>query len=151
MDTEAVHATPLPKKRRKRNPDQWQRNLPKKSINSGKNFVWKNRKGEEKVHLGKSIREGSRCEENKCKKQCKEISDDRQRIHDEFWAMGNVNLQRGFILQHVEIKKKQRERKRNEEKDGKNIKRRTRTDTRIYSFFYMEKRRLVVRIFFFQR
>ena len=120
----------MPNKKRKRNEENWQANLRKKAVNTGKKFTWKSRKGEEKG-CSRDRKIGKRCKET-CKKDCKKISDkDREMILKSFWESGEAILQRAFILDNVKAAPKARERKRTKD-NKKAVKPRNRASTRIY-------------------
>ena len=110
LGTEATYATPLPKPKRKRNPEDWQVKKRKIALNSGKVFTWKKRNGEVKTY-GRERKVGELCKDT-CKKRCKSITDEeRELIHKSYWKMGSAELQRGFLLKYVRQAPKARERK----------------------------------------
>ena len=65
-----------------------------------------------------------------CKKQCTvNISEEeREYIFKSFWDVGDINLQRSFLLQRVKVTKKSQERKQKHDA-GREIKRRNRMST----------------------
>ena len=98
---------------------------------------------------------GERCIYS-CKRECMEIDEERQQIHENFWALGDINLQRGFLIQHVKEVEKQRERKRESKGKGKEnkskreneIKPRNRQKARVYSFSNKNGPKVVCQKFF---
>ena len=132
---------------------KWQKHNKRKCINSGKKFVGKTAKGGLKISGGKKI--GERCIYS-CKRECMEIDEERQQIHENFWALGDINLQRGFLIQHVKEVEKQRERKRESKGKGKEnkskreneIKPRNRQKARVYSFSNKNGPKVVCQKFF---
>ena len=98
--TEACYATPLQKKKKKRNPNNWQVKKRKAALNSGKVYTWKKRNGELKV-LGRERPVGARCPDS-CKRDCNSITEeDRMLINQSYWKMGDAELHRGFLLKYV--------------------------------------------------
>ena len=128
-------------------------------VNSGKQFTWKNRKGGEKT-FGRERKVGERCDRKRkegededvdlsCRQDCKNISDEaRQMIHDSFWNLGSVMLQRNFIADHVKVLPKKRERKRKDENNTNPKPRRNRQGTRQYQLTTNHQRIVVCQKFF---
>lgn len=133
LGTEAAFATPLSpsKRRKKRHPDTWQKVSRKKSINTGKSFAFKNRA--DKVYKETKEKKLQPPCGDTCKKKCKEkiTEEGRQMIFDDFWSMGDIDLQRSFLAQRVICQSKKRTRIRDAKNQGK--KRRNRIATRIYT------------------
>lgn len=125
LGTEATYATPLAGKKRKREPEKWKVNVKKQKVNSGEpyNFVNKRGKSRGKVTRKEGKKMGPACNET-CNFQCSEnISpEERLKIHQNFWSLNDVSLQRAFILSTVskiqkedELEKKQKVEKRGQE------------------------------------
>lgn len=83
------------KRKRKADPKTWRKTAAKICRNSGKHYVSssKSRKNFDAKKIGKTCT-------NKCKLQCtmKIKEEDRQKIFDEFWKLGDLQRQRQFIL-----------------------------------------------------
>ena len=117
-----------PKKRRKRDEQNWKRNKQKRKRQAGEEFVYQTKKGD-KVKLAKAEKEA--CAET-CKKQCtaKLTEEDRKKIHQDYWGLPNLERKRLFISKCVRTSKKNRERKREKVKG----KRRDRQLSRSFQF-----------------
>ena len=108
--TEARHPEEKsPRKARKRKPELWIRNVRKAKVNSGKAYQQVRKDG--KVDQAKSKEIGEPC---KCKKKCHEnlTNEERSRIFETYWEMGDREVQRGFLVKWVKRQQKIRERKR---------------------------------------
>ncbi|KAJ8944554.1 hypothetical protein NQ314_009460 [Rhamnusium bicolor] len=94
--TEAASVENKVSRKRKRQENKWKRNVAKKLKNTGQSYV---------SSTGKEVN-GRRLREpcgSKCRLKCRDkISlDDRGRLFQQFWEMGNVNKQREYIIRHI--------------------------------------------------
>ena len=91
-------------RKRHRNETDWKRNIIKKSRNTGKSYVsWKG-KFQAKRELKASC--------VTCRMKCTEkfAEEERRRIFDEYWKLGDINRQRDFISKCVKFNMKARNR-----------------------------------------
>lgn len=133
VGSEAQQVTPLVTPRGKRsNPDNWERNVKKRKLNSGDAYNITNKRGKTSVKKGKAPKPpcGPKCR-NKCTTNDDPMTEvERDVIFYQFWALGDIDLQRCFIINHVKSEKKKRQRIRyNVNKSGKF---RVRESTRTY-------------------
>ncbi|CAH2010520.1 unnamed protein product [Acanthoscelides obtectus] len=91
-------------KKRKRVPDEWQKNKAKRLRNTGKSYesIRKIKKSDGSIERMKVKREERKMSApcgKKCRLKCstKISQDQRQKIFEEYWQLGDVLQQRGFI------------------------------------------------------
>ena len=136
LGTEARQPKVLVKRKRKRNPEKWRKN------------VKKSRLYEELRKYG-SVAENDdgpldnvkdSCKE--CRKECstKFTEENRRAINVDFWNLKSITLQRLFITKFVKVKPKNRSRTRETTKSGR---RRNRSFARCYTFAHPESGELV--------
>ncbi|CAH1111545.1 unnamed protein product [Psylliodes chrysocephalus] len=79
-------------RKRMRNPESWEKNKRKKNRNSGQVYTTVNGKSVAKRRMGVTCSE-------KCRIKCssKVNDNERQRIFDFYWKLGDINLQRNFV------------------------------------------------------
>lgn len=91
--------TPIKNSRkRKRQPELWERNIKKTQKNMGKSYVTSSGKEMPAKSLGPTCGE-------KCRLKCAEkiSGDERMLIFEQFWSLKDVNLQREFVLRCTEV------------------------------------------------
>ena len=131
IGTEALHPTPRLERKRKRQPEKWEKNEAKKAKNSGKEFTrkrWKDGKAYISTVKRKELKPPCICKRFKCYEVFTE--EIRKKIFDDFYNAADKTIQSQQIAALVKEQKKMRERKRNEAKI------RTRTMSRQYHLFF---------------
>lgn len=116
IGTEARNPTARFERKRKRQPEKWQRNKLKKAKNSGEGFSRKRFKdGQSYISTTKKKEMKPAC---KCKRKCYETFTEaiRTEIFNDFYSPGDKSVQSQQIASLVSETKKERERKRNNNK-----------------------------------
>ena len=137
---ESRSPTLLARRNKNMTPTKLKRAQRKLQLNRGKGYTYKvgrNMKGKKVGDVVRTVRPKKikLPWNDTCKKQCTVNISEEERAHifKSFWDVGDINLQRSFLLQRVKVTKKSRERKRKHDA-GREIKRRSRRSTRTYSF-----------------
>lgn len=125
--TEALTPTPRESRKRKRQPENWKTNIKKRAVNEGKDLSY-TKKNEEKTIKKREMK--LPCNE-KCRIGCSKLfsEEERQKIFEEFYALGDKSLQSTQLASLVIQQSKNRTRKRKENNT------RNRQFSRTYHFF----------------
>ena len=94
-------------RKRKRDENEWKRNIAKRRRNQGKSYVTKGNK----IRSGRKMKKGCG---HSCRYKChsKFSEEERERLFNEFWILGDINRQRNFLSKYATKTRKGKEGKR---------------------------------------
>uniref|UniRef100_A0A6P7H5S2 Uncharacterized protein LOC114346528 n=1 Tax=Diabrotica virgifera virgifera TaxID=50390 RepID=A0A6P7H5S2_DIAVI len=137
--SQSVTSKQLNTRKRQRNPSQWRRNKIKASRNRGEEYAdWKGN-----IRAKKQQKNACTNCRNKCSEKISE--EERRHIFESYWQLGDVNRQRDFIANNVDVTEKKRTRLREineKESDEENHtenegnKEKTKERKRVFSYKY---------------
>ena len=88
-------------RKRKRNEEEWIQNKKKQHVNTGQEYTYKSSKtGQQKIRPARRVKESCKAS---CKRKCNSIitDDERKKIHEKFWKLGNIRSQAMFLINFV--------------------------------------------------